>query len=312
MKNESKLCQILHQTLHLSAQKRPEILWLQRKYDDFMEQNQITRKSEADALIYEKMYAELPEKPSDLTKIRFWRTGQHIPVDRNLIKMFGKALDLDESDARYLITAYLDKSDLVFDKQDAEDELYNQRIQTMHTMTSEYLMKLHPTRCIELGIFSEKPELSLRHIYYSDALKYLYMNPNTQRIGAKRLDSISYGSELLRNLKLYGEIPRKTMLRHILLMCIPFISKQVIDSYLTAFGYLPLQEDHTLTTGERLDYMLIYFLELYEESCTGMDPEDCEKWLTKALVYIDSYMYAKKIANLRPIYFKALSNYPNG
>lgn len=308
MKNENKLLDILSQTLLLSAQKRPEILWLQNKYGSFMQKNQITQKTDADILIYEKMYAVLPQKASDLTKIRFWRNGQHIPVDRNQIKMFGKALDLDVSDSLYLINAYCDKSDYVFHKQDEENELYQQRIQTMHAMVEEYLIKLHPTRCIELGILSKNLDSSLRHIYYSDALKYISTGPNKLQTSANRLGSVSYGSELLRNLRLHGEIPRKTMLRHILLMSIPFINKQVFDDYLSAFGYLPLQENHTLTTGERLDYLLIQFLTLYEESCTGMDPESCINWLTEALIYIDFYMYAQKMPNLRPIYFKALSN----
>ncbi|MDE6621348.1 MAG: hypothetical protein K2K74_12845 [Lachnospiraceae bacterium] len=81
--------------------------------------------------------------------------------------------------------------------------------------------------------------------------------------------SVSYESELTKSFKLEGEIPRKTMLRHLLLLGMPFISHQVLNDGLMNLGYLPLTEGHTMITGEYLDVLLLFFLSLYEESCRG-------------------------------------------
>ena len=97
----NELKKILDDTILKSLDIRPEVKWLQKKYDLFMRQNGLTSKTEADTLLYEKMYAALPEKNSQITKLRLWRTGHHIPSDRNQSLMFGKALGLCGEDPLY-------------------------------------------------------------------------------------------------------------------------------------------------------------------------------------------------------------------
>ena len=72
-------------------------------------------KSEADSLIFEKMYSHAPQKASDVLKIRYWRTGRHVPSKREQLLEFGRALDMDSRELDYFVRAYYDKSRWVFD-----------------------------------------------------------------------------------------------------------------------------------------------------------------------------------------------------
>ena len=301
-----ELKRILDDTILKSLDIRPEVTWLQKKYDCFMRENGLTSKLEADALLYEKMYAALPERNSQMTKLRLWRTGHHIPSDRNQILMFGKALGLGGEDQRYLMQVYADRSDMVFDAASAGSAIYQERLKVMETMIQEYLMKLHPAELIQFKIFSNDPLPSLRHIYFSHACAYTFRSSKDDVRNISRMASISYGSELLRNTRLLGDIPRKTMIRHILIMCIPFISVRVIDGYLSAFGYCPLDSEHTLTGGERFDAMLLQILDLYHACCRHKSPKECSLWLQAAFRDADQYLRAQGKNRLRPFYFKTL------
>ena len=220
--------------------------------------------------------------------------------------MFGKALELSGEDQQYLLQVYADRSDLVFDASDADSPLYQERRRIMDTMIQEYLCKLHPMERRKYGIFSEDPLPSLRHIYFSQACEYTFRSAEADTRQISRMTSISYGSELLKNMKLFGEIPRKTMIRHILIMCIPFINECVINTYLSAFGYCPLHAEHTLTSGERFDAMLLQILALYRDRCLHKSPEKCRRWLQEAFRYTDQYLRAQGQNRLRPFFFKTL------
>ena len=106
---------IAEECLALGKEERPEIGWLNQVYDRFRKENGWIGKSEADKLLYMKMYASEPEKPSDTLKIRYWRTGRHLPAGREQCLSFGKALGLSEEEQRYLIQGYYDRSDQVFE-----------------------------------------------------------------------------------------------------------------------------------------------------------------------------------------------------
>lgn len=61
--------------------ERPEVQWLKEKYQEFMRREGIGGKEEADKCIYRRMYGKEPVKQQDILKIRYWRTGRHLPVN---------------------------------------------------------------------------------------------------------------------------------------------------------------------------------------------------------------------------------------
>lgn len=168
------LKEILDDTIQNSLYTRPEVKWLQEKYDSFMQKNGMTSKLESDILLYEKMYAALPEKNSQMTKLRLWRTGHHIPSNRNQIIMLGKALELCEADQLYLMQIHADRSDMVFETVSDDDGVYQKRLQIMETMIQEYMLKLHPVERVHFKIYADDPLPSLRHIYFTHACGYTY------------------------------------------------------------------------------------------------------------------------------------------
>lgn len=138
-------------------------------------------------------------------------------------------------------------------------------------------------------------------------MKYVSASPLQIKLSLdSHITSVNYGSELRRSLCLEGENPRKTMIRHFLIFGIPYISRRRMDERLTAFGYLPLQEEHTMVDGGRLDWLLIRLLELYETSCRGQGPEQCSRWFQDACRKLDGFFKEKGSCNLRFMYFKAL------
>ena len=140
---EKALWDLADACLEAGERERPEKQWLGRMYDRFREANRSLGKAEADELIYMKMYAQIPGKPSDTLKIRYWRTGRHLPVSREQCLSFGKALDLSEEEMRYLIQGYYDRSDRVFETEQ-EGGVYGWRIGLLNELIQEYLDKVHP------------------------------------------------------------------------------------------------------------------------------------------------------------------------
>lgn len=198
---------------------------------------------------------ERPEKASDTLKIRYWRTGRHLPGSREQCMAFGRALELSADETQYLIQGYYDRCDRVFETEEP-DAVYLERIRLLGQLKQEYLDKVHPV--IRLQIYQAGTELeqSLRHLYYTDASRYFsFREPEKIEIG-RHITSINYLSEFGRQMKLLGEIPRRTMIRHLLLFGMPFINRRLISCRLEHFGYLPLSPDHTQVDGSRLDRLI--------------------------------------------------------
>lgn len=307
MKEKENLIHIAEACMALEREERPELKWLQNIYERFRKDGSFSGKAEADNLIYEKMYSAVPLKTSDTLKIRYWRTGRHTPSNREQLSAFGKALDMTPEETGYLIKGYYDRSDRIFETELENNTVYHSRRALLQSLLDEYLKKVHPGRMLQMKISRTALENNIRHLYYTDALKYIGTCPHRMQASVEsHITSINYGSELTRNLKLDGEIPRKTMIRHLLILGMPFVSRKLMDERLEALGYLPLQEDHTLVSGERLDYLLIRLLELYAECCTGQEPERCSRWFQSACRVLDQYFEEKGKTNLRFMYFKAL------
>ena len=308
MEITKRLIGLAEECCRLGEEDRPETLWLKTVYDRFRKESRLGRKSEADSLLYNRMYSRPPRTESEVLKIRYWRTGRHIPGNRSQCAAFGRALGLSEAEQTYLLRGYFDRADMIFDPESApEDPIYRERSAVIDSLIEEYLVKLHPQRRVQMKISRKALEHNIRHLYYTDSLSYVSRScPNRRLDTEQHFSSINYGTELSRNLKLFGEIPRRTMIRHLIILGVPYINKTLIDQYLEALGYLPLCEDHTLVSGERLDWILIRLLELYEECCTGMEPEQCTEWFQKSCRILDSFFEQAEKKNLRFMYYKAL------
>ena len=226
-------------------------------------------------------------------------------MSREQCLSFGKALDLSEEEMRYLIQGYYDRSDRVFETEQ-EGGVYGWRIGLLNELIQEYLDKVHPVIRHRLYRSGADLEHSLRHIYYTDARSYLDAREPDQTEVKQHIASINYVSEFGRQMKLLGEIPRKTMIRHLLLFAVPFVSRELLSSRLEAFGYFPLKDTHTQVDGSRLDRLILGFLELYEENCSGKDPESCSRWFREAYGILDRYLEERGNTSLRFLYFKAL------
>lgn len=291
--------------LEAGKRERPENLWLKSMYERFRKESGGLGKAEADKFLYWKMYGEMPQKNSDTLKIRYWRTGRHLPATREFCMGFGRALNLSETEMKYLIQAYFDRSDYVF-TEESEHHLYKKRRQMMDELIREYLDKVHPALKLRLYRFGDDMEHSLRHLYYTDAKRYLKNSPVEETEVERHITSINYESEFSRQIKLLGEIPRKTMIRHLILFSLPFLNRELMNQRLEAFGYLPLTEEHTQVDGSCLDALLLGILEFYEKSCVGKEPMECLRWFRQTYAFLDRHLEKQDNMSLRFLYFKAL------
>ncbi len=303
---KAELEELARACIRLGEEERPEMVWLKKRYERFRKAEGIFKKTEADELIYAKMYASLPQRPSDTLKIRYWRTGRHMPVNRSQCVAFGRALDLSEEEQRELLISYCDRCDRTFgtepEPETPEGRIYEQRRSRLEELTAEYLDKIHPIRRMRMGVRRQDMKHYLRHFYYMDARTYL--GQKNHKGSEKHFDSINYDSEFSRQMLLLGEIPRRSMIRHIIIFAQPFLNRRLVSEYLEGFGYLPLTEKHSTARGSHLDRLVLGFLKLYEESCRGMDPAECSVWLQEAYQCLDVCLGEKE--DLRFLYFKAL------
>lgn len=234
----------------------PEKQWLKRVYDRFRAENGQMGKAAADELLFRGMYAAEPDKPSDTLENRCWRTGRHLPVNREQCEMFGQALNLSEGERRFLIQGYCDRCDRVFEA-GTEEAVYRERLAILEELRREYLDKVHPAMKRQLYHAGAKMEHSLRHLYYTDARNYIHFRQEGTAFQVGRhISSINYMSEFGRQMKLLGEIPRKTMIRHLLIFSIPFVNEERLSRWLRKLGYLGLDENHTQAAAGRLDRLL--------------------------------------------------------
>lgn len=269
-------------------------------------------REETDRLIYEKMYARAPKK-TDATKIRFWRTGRHLPANREEALLFAKALRLNQQEINILLQVCMEKSDVVFDTppgpEDARYQLYIRRTTLMESLISEYIAAVPPARIFQLNIPYDNLSMYARHLFCMDALNATALSEGVRQreLARRHLSSNNFESEFLRIRRLLGEIPRRTMLRMILLLGVPYLNRRLVDERLSRLGYLPLTEEHTSQRGALVDDLVIGFLKLYEKSCTEKDPLACRSWIFEQLSRLDRYLLDSGKEEYRPIYFRMLS-----
>lgn len=309
---EHKVIQLARAVISQETGRRPEAEWIQRRVDRLAAAEEIKSRAEMDQLIYEKMYARAPKK-TETTKIRYWRTGHHLPIRREEALVFAKVLQMDQQEINYFLQACMEKSDLIFEEPPEPEHVfysqYKKRTMLMENMIAEYIAFVPPARMFQLDIPYENLDAYARHLYCIDALSATVFASGCHRkeIVENHLSSSNYESEFLRIRKLLGEIPRRTMLRQIFLLGIPYLNRRLVDERLCALGYLPLTEGHTSQRGALVDDLVIGLLKLYEDSCTGLDPLTCRHWIFEQLSILDQYLLDCKKEEYRFLYFRILS-----
>lgn len=305
---EEEMARLATECMGLESRERPEVQWLKEKYREFMRKEGIVGKEEADKCIYSRMYGEMPVKKQDVLKIRYWRTGRHLPVNHEQCVAFGRALGLDGEDMQYLLQGYYDGCDEVHEEESADRQsVYWRRRKAMQRLVDRYLRGISQSRLEQMNVTRSALEHSMRHLYYTDALSYICEGMSErERYLKSHITSVNYDSELGRNMKLLGVIPRKTMIRHLIILGMPALSLEWMNRQLRSFGYLELQEQHTLRSGERLDWLLIRLLDRYESFQEGHTAQECSQWLQKKCGLLDACFAAEGKNRLRFMYFKSL------
>lgn len=297
----------LKETLALCTAFEPpsqESRFIREQFAKLAQVNGIARKKELDRLVFERMYGRKPEKDTDFLSIRYWRTGRHKPQSREQCLSLGLALELGPEDTLFLLQGYYDSADRIFSSADQKDPVYLYRRKQIETLAEQYLAMAHPLELEQMKISWKNPALYLRHYYVQDARQYVFSCCNSGN--ASHLTSATYVSEFQKNRFLKGEIPRKTMLRHLFLMQSPFLSRELLSQGLKNLGYLPLDPDHESRSGARLDLLVIRLLELYERECSGKSPSACKSWLRRTCRTIDEFLVNSRHPELRFLHFKVL------
>lgn len=288
---------LLEECLRLGRRERPELRWLKNVYEERRREYRLDKAS-MDAFLYQRIHGHVPEKSSRILKIRYWRTGHHVPVNRNMGLAFAQALELPPEQVRYLLMEWMDKSEEVWESvPGSEQSIYWERRERLKTLSEGY-------RESAGSVFKAEPN-NLRHLYYMDALQYIRQDSSSD-FWKKHIYSTRYDMELKRSLMLLGEIPRKTMIRHLILFGLPDLSLSWINEQLSFLGYLPLRAEHTLTGGEHLDRLLIGLLEEYEKLRNAQGPSAARRWFLHCYRRLDACLVEQKKPALRFMYFKSL------
>ena len=262
--------------------ERPEVVWLKERYGEFMRREGFSGKEAADRCLYERIYGIRPKR-QDTLKIRYWRTGWHLPASYGLCAAFGRALRLDREEMRYLLQGYYDSCDRIYEEEPSDSRsAYWLRRKAMKDLTDRYLRSIPQNRMRQMRITERSLEHSMRHLYYTDALGYVYGGSGMaekMKYMKRHITSVNYDSEFGRNMKLLGVIPRKTMIRHLLILGMPWVG---------------------------LDWLLIRILRRYEEYRQDRPAAECFRWMRECCCALDTFFEKEGRRQLRFMYFKAL------
>ena len=95
-----KIRDLAKECMKASQGERPEVRRLKILYEEERKKKGVSRAA-MDALIYERIHGRAPESASSTLKIRYWRTGHHIPANRGTALAFAEALELPPQEAIY-------------------------------------------------------------------------------------------------------------------------------------------------------------------------------------------------------------------
>jgi len=295
---KKRLMDTAKECLERSRGERPELKRLKELYEKRRAACGLNR-ADMDAFLYERIHGEAPSNATEPLKLRYWRTGHHYPANRQICLDFARALELDEKETRWLMTAWMDRSVYFHGKvPPREDAGYWGRRKKIQDMIQTYFDCRFPAE----KKFSQN---AFRHRYYLDALNCIDAESSSASWKGS-LDSINYDSELKRTSMLLGEIPRKTMLRHLILLSLPRLTLRDLQADLCFFGYLPLTPEHTIIGGEYLDRLVMESVELYERIASEAGPEEAMDWFAECWRELDHYFVSEGKQGFRLFYFKAL------
>lgn len=292
----------------LGNEKRPELERVKKWHENIRKKYSLKNKAETDRFLYERMHGHTPKKSTEFLKIQYWRTGKYVPGSREQCLLFGKALELSGSELRYMLQEYCDRSeDIYLTAESQRNGKCCERKEYLKEMIEEYIRNVPAEKLESLRIPREKAKMFFRHLYFTDAFQYVEPLPGfKQEIMRKHITSYRYQSEFARQMQLRGEIPRKVFIRHLLILGMPDLTLEKLNGQLGFFGYLGLEEEHTMVRGERLDWLLIRLLERYEELRAREERKDCLLWFQKACRTVDQVFREEGYKRLRFMYFKAL------
>ena len=308
---------IVTQCVALGTEPSFEDLWIQKMFDRITVKYGLPGRMETDLFVSRRLRGK---GSSTQLKVRYWRTRQHLPENREQCIQLGRALELSHEEMVILLQRYYDRShcefrrDYLDQEQDwirsDQDSMYHTRQKCVNDALEQYMQRLS-SKADQVTVTPRVPISNYaRHLYCIDALNYIYCSsPVRQERLNKHLTSSSFASEFSRTLRLLDNIPRKTMLRYLFLFYGADVSRSRLDEALTRLGYLPLDASHALSGGQRLDFLILALLERYEQECAQWDMIRRYRWLHAHCQALDKELQLMNQQKLRFLYFKGLQNF---
>mgnify|MGYP004508843087 FL=1 len=314
MKNqelERKILEIITNIRETKVQVRPEKEWLLDKYERYKqrleeEENQRLTRTQTDERLYKELYHTAPLKYSQITKIRYWRSGSHFPGKYEEALEFAQALGLDEEEIRYFFQVYLEQNYF------ADEKKRKAAAELLDSLKTEFQQKIHPSELLKYGIRESDLPRCFRVLYFEKAAGYVNLTSVTKEGRLNPQESASFGSELMRIQKMQGSFSRKTLIRHLIVLGSPFVSVEQMNIWLEVLGCAPLQESHTTVSGYSQDLLLIKILKLYEKTAGGLEPQKGRLLLCCILAEVDRTLRKQGMQELCFMYFKALRGCRDG
>ncbi len=314
MKNqelERKISEIITEIKTKRADVRPEKEWLLDKYERYKqkleaEENQRLTRTQTDERLYKELYHTAPLKYSQITKIRYWRSGTHFPGNYEEALGFARVLGLDKEEIRYFFQVYLEQNHF------ADEEKWKAAVMLLDSLKTEFQQKIHPSEILRYGVLERDLSRCFRMLYFEKAAGYVNLISVTKEGRLNPQESASFGSELMRIQKMQGHFSRKTLIRHLIILGSPFVSVEQMNLWLECLGCAPLQEAHTTVDGYRMDLLVIRVLELYEKTARGLEPQEGKLLLRWILSEMDRTLQGQDMQELCFMYFKALGGCADG
>lgn len=240
---------------------------LKEYFERYRKAEGIQKYQKLDEEIFKKMYNRVPSK-TEVTKIRYWRCGRHLPINRDEMISLGAALNMSEEEIHLILTEVMLEQGLKIKRNQKE---------LLNSLAKRYLALIPPERKKELGIKGQNVDGYLRHILYADIMDCLWNNEMDRSWYREKHDySRNFASECSRFFQTEDKIGRSTMQRLLLIMLIPEMNREIMDDALISLGYAPLSGKIKKKSGAYTDRLYIWLLSKFEQHRTGDMSKDLE------------------------------------